>query len=146
VIRSTFIAGFPGETEAEFEELLAFLREARIDRAGCFAYSPVDGATANGLAGALPEEVREARRARFMEVQAAISAERLTRHVGRTIDVLVDAIATDGSAVARSKADAPEIDGVVHVRPHPSLRVGEFARVRVRRSDAHDLHGSVAAR
>jgi ribosomal protein S12 methylthiotransferase len=148
-IRSTFIAGFPGETEAEFEYLLDFLREAELDRVGCFAYSPVDGATANELPGALPEEVREERRARFMEVQAEISRRRIKRFVKRTLDVLIDElhVAEDGElvqAVGRSAADAPEIDGRVLVRPHASLRVGEFARVRITRADEHDLYGSVA--
>src|SRR5688572_26167875 len=114
-IRSTFIAGFPGETEAEFEELLVFLREAQLDRVGCFAYSPVEGAKANELPGALPEPVREERRARFMQVQAGISRERLKRKVGKTIDVLVDEVG-EGVAIARSAADAPEIDGVVLVK------------------------------
>ncbi|MBK8765339.1 MAG: 30S ribosomal protein S12 methylthiotransferase RimO [Burkholderiaceae bacterium] len=148
-IRSTFIAGFPGETEAEFQYLLDFLREAELDRVGCFAYSPVDGATANDLPGALPEEVREERRARFMEVQAEISRRRIKRFVKRTLDVLIDElhVAEDGElvqAVGRSAADAPEIDGRVLVRPHASLRVGEFARVRITRADEHDLYGSVA--
>ena len=148
-IRSTVIAGFPGETEAEFQYLLDFLREAELDRVGCFAYSPVDGATANDLPGALPEEVREERRARFMEVQAEISRRRIKRFVKRTLDVLIDElhVAEDGElvqAVGRSAADAPEIDGRVLVRPHASLRVGEFARVRITRADEHDLYGSVA--
>ena len=147
-IRSTFIAGFPGETEAEFEYLLDFLREAELDRVGCFAYSPVDGASANELPGALPVEVREERRDRFMQVQAEISRRRIRRFVKRTIDVLIDElhVADDGSlvqAVGRSAADAPEIDGRVIVRPHASLRVGEFARVRITRADEHDLYGSV---
>jgi ribosomal protein S12 methylthiotransferase len=147
-IRSTFIAGFPGETEAEFEYLLDFLREAELDRVGCFAYSPVDGASANELPGALPVEVREERRDRFMQVQAEISRRRIRRFVKRTIDVLIDEIhvADDGSlvqAVGRSAADAPEIDGRVIVRPHASLRVGEFSRVRITRADEHDLYGSV---
>ncbi len=148
-IRSTFIAGFPGETEAEFEYLLDFLREAELDRVGCFAYSPVDGATANDLPGAVPQEVREERRARLMEVQAEISRRRIKRFVKRTLDVLIDElhVAEDGElvqAVGRSAADAPEIDGRVLVRPHASLRVGEFARVRITRADEHDLYGSVA--
>src|SRR5688572_19378444 len=111
-IRSTFIVGFPGETEGEFEELLAFLEEAQLDRVGCFAYSPVEGAAANALADPVPEPVKEARRARFMAVQERISAERLKRKIGRELTVLVDEITDDG-AVARSMADAPEIDGVV---------------------------------
>src|SRR4030095_13367541 len=110
-IRSTFIAGFPGETDAEFEELLAFLDEAQLDRVGCFAYSPVDGAAANALPDAVRQAVREERQARFMQTQARISAERLRRKIGKTIDVLVDAVDGD-TAIARSSADAPEIDGV----------------------------------
>jgi ribosomal protein S12 methylthiotransferase len=141
-IRSTFIVGFPGETEADFEELLAFLEEAQLDRVGCFAYSPVEGATANALADPVPEEVKEARRARFMAVQERISAERLKRKVGREMTVLVDEATEDG-AIARSSADAPEIDGVVHVRRSKKLAAGEFARVRITRSDTHDLYARV---
>jgi ribosomal protein S12 methylthiotransferase len=137
------IAGFPGETEAEFEHLLDFMREARIDRAGCFAYSPVDGAAANALPGALPEEVKEERRRRFMTAQAAISARRLRAQVGRIIDVLVDSI--DGSrALARGTGDAPEIDGVVSVIDGAALEVGDFARVTVIESDQHDLVARLA--
>jgi ribosomal protein S12 methylthiotransferase len=142
-IRSTFIAGFPGETEAEFTELLAFLEEAQLDRVGCFAYSPVDGAAANALPDPVPPEERESRQMRFMETQARISAARLKRKVGTTIDVLVDEI--DGNvAIARSAADAPEIDGVVRVAGGAKLRVGEFARVDVTGADAHDLAGRLA--
>ena len=141
-IRSTFIAGFPGETEAEFEELLRFLEEAELDRVGCFAYSPVAGAAANALPGPLPEEVREERRARFMQLQEKISTRRLERKIGKTLTVLVDE-AGPGGAVARSSADAPEIDGVVHVAPVPGQKAGEFARVRVTRADAHDLWADV---
>jgi len=145
VVRSTFIVGFPGETEGEFEELLAFLRAADLDRVGCFAYSPVDGATANALPDPVPEAVREERRARFMAVQAEISAAKLARRVGATLDVLVDAIAPAGGrarrrvAVARSAADAPEIDGVVHVDDGGDLVPGSFAHVEVTGTDAHDL-------
>jgi ribosomal protein S12 methylthiotransferase len=142
-IRSTFIAGFPGETEAQFEYLLDFLREAELDRVGCFAYSPVDGAAANDLDGAVPEEVREERRARFMRVQEEISRARLTRKVGSTQRVLVDHVSREG-ALARSTADAPEIDGVVHVAPDVRLTVGEFYDVRITASDAHDLFGTLA--
>src|SRR5690348_11587714 len=113
-LRSTFIVGFPGETDAEFEELLAFLREAELDRVGAFAYSPVDGAKANALPDAVPEEIKEERLERFMEVQAEISAMRLERKIGSRITVIVDAVDADG-AVARSKADAPEIDGIVRI-------------------------------
>ena len=139
-IRSTFIAGFPGETEAEFEELLAFLEEAQLDRVGCFAYSPVEGAAANALPDPVPDEVREERRARFMAVQEKISTRRLQQKVGRTLAVLIDE-AEGGDAQGRSSADAPEIDGVVHIRKAGALKPGDFARVRVTRADAHDLHG-----
>jgi ribosomal protein S12 methylthiotransferase len=142
-LRSTFIAGFPGETEAEFEELLAFLREARLDRVGCFAYSPVEGARANELPGALPEEVREDRRARFMQVQARISRERLAEKVGRTLEVLVDE-ALPGRAIARSQADAPEIDGVVRVKGTRGARPGDLLRVRITSADEHDLEAVAA--
>jgi len=137
-LRSTFIVGFPGETESEFEELLAFLREARLDRVGCFAYSPVEGAAANALAGHVPDEEKEARRARFMQTQESISAQRLQARVGRTMTVLVDEVGAE-EAVARSAADAPEIDGIVHVAPAHGLKAGEFAEVRVTRAEAHDL-------
>ena len=137
-IRSTFIAGFPGETDAEFEELLAFLEEAQLDRVGCFAYSAVEGAAANALPGHVPQEVKEERRARFMKLQEKISAKRLERKVGKTLTVLVDEVNVDG-AIARSSADAPEIDGVVHVAPTPGLKPGEFAKVQVTRAGAHDL-------
>ncbi|WP_374622133.1 30S ribosomal protein S12 methylthiotransferase RimO [Pandoraea sp.] len=145
-IRSTFIAGFPGETEAEFDYLLDFLREAELDRVGCFAYSPVEGAKANELPGALPDDVREERRARFMEVAETISAQRQQRKVGTTIQVIVDEINQDGG-VARSAADAPEIDGLVYIEPTPKaakrLRVGEFVNVTVTGADGHDLWGEV---
>jgi ribosomal protein S12 methylthiotransferase len=142
-IRSTFIAGFPGETEAEFQELLDFLEEAQLDRVGCFAYSPVEGATANALPDPVPVELREERRARFMQAQERISAARLKQKIGRTLTVLVDEVDGDG-ARARSSSDAPEIDGIVHVAPgRKPLRVGEFAHVRVTKSDAHDLWAAV---
>jgi ribosomal protein S12 methylthiotransferase len=137
-IRSTFIVGFPGETEAEFEELLEFLREAKLDRVGCFAYSPVEGAKANELPGAVAEEVKQERLARFMAVQAGVSRERLAAKVGRVIDVLVDDV-EGGLAIARSSADAPEIDGVVRVRGAKGARPGDFLRVRVRGATEHDL-------
>jgi ribosomal protein S12 methylthiotransferase len=141
-IRSTFIAGFPGETDAQFEYLLDFLREAQLDRVGCFAYSPVEGAAANALDGALPEAVREERRQRFMAVQADISRARLARKVGRTLRALVDAAGPQG-IVARTAADAPEIDGVVHAAPARGVRTGQFVTVRIDSSDEHDLFGSV---
>ncbi len=137
-VRSTFIAGFPGETEAEFAELLGFLEEAELDRVGCFAYSPVEGAAANALCDAVPADEREDRRRRFMETQARISARRLQRHVGREMEVLVDRV--DGNAaVARGPGDAPEIDGRVLVDQARWLRAGHFARVRITRADEHDL-------
>lgn len=139
-IRSTFIAGFPGETEEEFSYLLDFLQEAQLDRVGCFAYSPVEGASANDLPGALPEEVREERRDRFMEAQQEISAQRLQRKIGRTIEVLVDEINQDG-ALARSAADAPEIDGLVYLEPSKKLKVGEFAQIKITGADDYDMWG-----
>jgi ribosomal protein S12 methylthiotransferase len=142
-IRSTFIAGFPGETEAEFAYLLDFLREAQLDRVGCFVYSPVDGAVANSIEGALPEPVREERRGRFMQVQEEISRARLANKVGCVQRVLVDTVSPRG-AVARSAADAPEIDGLVYVAPDPRLKVGEFFDVRIESTDAHDLHAALA--
>ncbi len=145
VVRSTFIAGFPGETEAEFEYLLDFLREAEIDRAGCFAYSPVEGASANALPGALPDELREERRARFMAVAEEVSARKLARRVGKTLQVLVDSAPALGrkGGVGRSYADAPEIDGTVRLLPPEkasvTLKVGEFKRARVVAAEGHDL-------
>ena len=140
-IRSTFIAGFPGETEEDFQHLLGWLDEAQLDRVGCFAYEPVEGAAANGLPGALPREVREERRDRFMEKSAAISAAKLQAKVGRTIDVLIDEADGEGGATGRSKADAPEIDGRVLLRDAPSARVGEILRVTIEDADAFDLFG-----
>ncbi|HZQ74254.1 MAG TPA: 30S ribosomal protein S12 methylthiotransferase RimO [Burkholderiales bacterium] len=132
-LRSTFIVGFPGETEAEFEELLQFLDEAQLDRVGCFAYSAVEGAAANDLPGAVPEPVKEERRERFMARQEKISRQRLKAKIGRRLKVLVDA-----PGVGRSSADAPEIDGVVRFE---GGKAGEFADVLIERADAHDLHG-----
>ena len=143
-IRSTFIVGFPGETEAEFEELLDFLDEAQLDRVGAFAYSPVDGAKANDLPDPVPEGVKQERLARFMERQAAISEARLAAKVGTVQQVIVDAI--DGElAIARSMADAPEIDGLVQVQDgrDAGLVPGDFAMVRIMGSDEHDLYGEV---
>jgi ribosomal protein S12 methylthiotransferase len=138
-IRSTFIVGFPGESEADFQELLDFLEQAQLDRVGCFAYSPVEGAAANALPGAVPEALKEERLARFMEAQARISAAKLQNKLGRRLRVLVDEITTQGVAVARSAADAPEIDGVVRVREAAGLRVGDWAEVLFERADEHDL-------
>ena len=145
-IRSTFIAGFPGETEAEFEYLLDFLKEAQIDRLGCFAYSPVEGATANELADPVPEVVREERRGRVMLLQEEISKKRLQAKVGKTLRVLLDEVDRNGAGVGRSYADAPEIDGVVYVKapyePHRKLVAGEFVDVQITAADAHDLWGA----
>ncbi len=146
VIRSTFIVGFPGETEREFEELLAFLAAAELDRVGCFAYSPVEGATANALPDAVAADVREDRRARFMAVQARISAARLARRIGQQITVLVDGHDDEGTAIARSAADAPEVDGSVRVARGGRLAVGTFARVTVTAADEHNLDARVARR
>jgi ribosomal protein S12 methylthiotransferase len=132
-IRSTFIAGFPGETEAEFGELLAFLEQAQLDRVGCFAYSPVDGAAANALPDPVPAPVKEERRRRFMQTQARISAAKLKAKVGRRLRVLIDE-----PGVGRTMGDAPEIDGVVHFKGGKS---GEFANVSIERADEHDLFG-----
>ncbi len=145
VVRSTFIAGFPGETEEEFQHLLDFLEEAQIDRAGCFAYSPVDGAAANALPGMLAAELREERRARFMEVAERVSAARLQRRVGATMQILVDSAPGMGKkgGLGRSYADAPEIDGVVRLLPpekiSKTLKVGEFTKARIVRAEGHDL-------
>ena len=143
-VRSTFITGFPGESEAEFEELLAFIAAARLDRVGCFAYSPVAGAAANALPGALPEELREERRLRLMELQEDISAELLAAKIGREIDVLVDEVDEEGT-IARSAADAPEIDGLVFVNDHFDAEPGDFLRVRVVDADEHDLYAELVA-
>ncbi len=140
-LRSTFIVGFPGETEAEFEELLAFLEEAELDRVGAFVYSPVEGAAANALPDPVPADVGEDRLQRLMLAQEKISARRLERWLGREIEVLVDAVGEDG-AIARSMADAPEIDGSVHL-PGAQVTVGQRIRVRVVAADAHDLEGEV---
>jgi len=145
VIRSTFIAGFPGETEQEFGHLLDFVREARIDRAGCFAYSPVQGATANDLPGMLPESVRQQRQAAFMAVAEAVSVDKLRNRVGATMQILVDQAPAQGKkgGLGRSFADAPEIDGVVHLLPPEKiskrLKVGEFTKARVVATQGHDL-------
>ena len=145
VIRSTFIAGFPGETEAEFEHLLNFVREAQIDRAGCFTYSPIKGALANELPGMLPQAVREERRSRFMQVAEEVSVQRLQQRIGATMQVLVDSATAMGKkgGIGRTYADAPEIDGVVKLLPPEKIsktyKVGEFTRARIVGVDGHDL-------
>ncbi len=145
VVRSTFIAGFPGETEAEFDHLLSFMKEAQIDRAGCFAYSPVDGAAANDIPGMLPIELREERRARFMKVAEEVSAAKLQKRVGSTMQVLIDSAPGMGKkgGVGRTYADAPEIDGTVKLLPperiSKTLKVGEFTKARIVGTQGHDL-------
>jgi len=142
-LRSTFIVGFPGETERDFEELLQFMTDAQLDRVGCFAYSPVKGAAANELPDQVPEEIKQERLARFMEHQAGISAARLQKRVGRVETVLVDEVVEEG-AVARSKADAPEIDGQVFIDGATYLNVGDFVDVELEEADEYDLWGQVA--
>ncbi|KAB7702471.1 30S ribosomal protein S12 methylthiotransferase RimO [Plesiomonas shigelloides] len=141
-LRSTFIVGFPGETEEDFEMLLDFLREAKIDRAGCFKYSPVDGATANDLPDQIPEEVKEDRWNRFMQVQQEMSALRLQEKIGREMLVIIDEVDEEG-AVARSMADAPEIDGAVYLNGETNLNVGDIVRVKVEHADEYDLWASL---
>ena len=146
-IRSTFITGFPGETESEFNELLDFLDEAQLDRVGAFAYSPVDGAAANALPGALPEEVREERKLRLLRHQEDISTQRLEAKIGQRLTVLVDEI-DDGDedvAIARTAGDAPDIDGLVYIADGRDLEIGEFATVTITDCDVHDLYAELAA-
>ena len=142
-IRSTFVVGFPGETEADFQYLLDWLDEAQLDRVGAFRFEPVAGAAANDLPNPVPEEVKEERYARLMEKTAAISTAKLAAKVGRTIDVLIDLVDEEGGATGRSKADAPEIDGEVHLRDTSGLAAGDMVRVLVEDADDHDLFGVV---
>ena len=143
-IRSTFIVGFPGETDADFEELLAFIEAADINRAGCFAYSPVEGAAANALPDQIPEDVKEERRQRFMAAQEAVSARLLADKVGSVLPVLIDAVDADNlAATGRTPYDAPEIDGVVHISNIDGVKPGEIVHVEIEDSDAHDLYGNV---
>ena len=137
-VRSTFIVGFPGETDADFAQLLAFLEQAQLDRVGCFMYSSVDGAAANALPNPVPEQIKQERYASFMQTQEAISAARLARKVGRSLTVLIDKI-ENGVAMGRSSADAPEIDGIVYIEGDARLEPGEFREVEVTRADAHDI-------
>ena len=143
-LRSTFIVGFPGETETEFEELLDFIEVAQLDRVGCFTYSPVAGAAANDLADAVPEEIKQARQEQLMSLQADISATRLARKLGQTMTVLVDEINTDG-AVARTQGDAPDIDGLVYIEDGQDLTVGEFYQVNITGAREHDLWAECVA-
>jgi ribosomal protein S12 methylthiotransferase len=142
-IRSTFITGFPGETEAEFNELLDFLDAAQLDRVGAFAYSPVEGASANALPGALPEAVREERKMRLMRHQEDISTQRLETRIGRSMTVLIDDIDDDG-AIARTEGDAPDIDGLVYISDGHDLEIGEFAEVTITDCDVHDLYATLS--
>jgi ribosomal protein S12 methylthiotransferase len=141
-IRSTFIVGFPGETESDFSELLEWLSEAELDRVGCFRYEPVAGAVANDLAAPVPNEVKEQRWHRLMAHQQTISLKRLKRKIGRREKVIIDEVGSNGAAKGRSKGDAPQIDGTVHVMSRRPLRVGEIVTVKIERSDAYDLHGT----
>jgi len=141
-IRSTFVVGFPGETEDDFEYLMDWLQEAQLDRVGAFRFEPVEGAAANGLPDPVPEAVKEERYARLMELTARISAEKLSAKVGRTLDIIIDAVDGDsGGATGRSKADAPEIDGEVHLRDAGHLVQGDIVRVEIEDADEHDLFG-----
>ena len=143
-VRSSFVVGFPGETEADFQYLLDWLDEAQLDRIGAFRFEPVHGAPANALPGAVPEEVKDERYARIMAKGAAISAAKLQAKIGRTIDVILDAVDEEGGASGRSTADAPEIDGEVHLRDTRGLSSGDIVRVLVEDADEHDLFGVIA--
>jgi ribosomal protein S12 methylthiotransferase len=141
-IRSTFIVGFPGETDEEFAELLAFLEEAQLDRVGCFKYEPVRGASANDLGDPVPENIKDERYKSFMELQQRISTKRLKRKVGRREKVIIDAVGK-GMATGRTRGDAPEIDGLVHLSTRRPVKVGEIVTGLIERADEYDLHGSV---
>ena len=142
-LRSTFIVGFPGETDADFEELLQFLQIAQLDRVGCFQYSPVEGAAANDLDNHVPEELKQERWERFMETQQEISTQKLQAKIGQKLEVLVDEANAEG-IVARSAADAPEIDGNVFLEPDPRVEAGDFIQVKIHDADEYDLYGAVA--
>ena len=144
-IRSSFVLGFPGETEQDFQYLLDWMDEAQLDRVGAFRFEAVQGAPANDLPGAVPEELKEERYARFMEKTAAISAAKLAAKIGRTLDVMIDAADEDGGATGRSKADAPDIDGEVHLRDAMGLKPGDIVSVLIEDADEHDLFGVPAA-
>jgi ribosomal protein S12 methylthiotransferase len=141
-LRSTFIVGFPGETEEDFQMLLDFLQEAQLDRVGCFRYSPVEGAAANNLPDQVPEDVKEDRYHRFMQVQQQISSQRLQAKVGRELKVLIDEIDEEG-AIGRSMADAPEIDGAVYLNGETRVKVGDLVTVKIEHADEYDLWGSL---
>ncbi|WP_392559655.1 30S ribosomal protein S12 methylthiotransferase RimO [Orbus mooreae] len=141
-LRSTFIVGYPGETERDFEQLLNFLDQAKLDRVGCFTYSAIEGAAANNLPNQVPEEVKQERYHQFMQLQQAISTEKLTSKIGKTLPVLIDEVDEEG-AIGRSMADAPEIDGVVYLNEEFSVKVGDIVNVSIEHSDEYDLWGSV---
>ena len=145
-VRSTFVVGFPGETEDDFRYLMDWLEEARLDRVGAFRFEPVEGAAANDLPDPVPEQVKEERYARLMELTARISAEKLEAKIGRTLDVIIDAADEEGGATGRSKADAPEIDGEVHLRDADGLKPGDIVAVEIEDADEHDLFGVPVAR
>ena len=142
-IRSTFIVGFPGETDEDFDDLIDWLEAAQIDRAGCFKYEPVAGAPANEIANFVPDEVTDIRFERFMDAQARLSEARLARAVGQSLDVLIDEVSADG-AIGRTKGDAPEIDGRVHIAGASNVAEGDIVKVRISKADDHDLFGAIA--
>ncbi|QYN42273.1 30S ribosomal protein S12 methylthiotransferase RimO [Gilliamella sp. ESL0443] len=141
-LRSTFIVGYPGETEKDFELLLDFLSQAQLDRVGCFPYSPVEGAAANQLADQIPEEIKQERFHRFMQLQQSISTQKLQNKIGKTLSVLIDEVDDEG-AIGRSMADAPEIDGVVYLNEEKDVKVGDIVQVNIEHSDEYDLWGTV---
>ena len=143
-LRSTFISGFPGETQAEFDELLDFIQEAKLDRVGCFPYSDVDGAEANNLPGAVPPEVREERAMQLMQLQSEISRAKLQQRIGTTCDVIIDAVSEDGQAFGRSKYEAPDVDGIITIENGASLRAGDIVPVTITGADEHDLTATLA--
>jgi ribosomal protein S12 methylthiotransferase len=142
IIRSTFIVGFPGETEADFDYLLDWLDQAQLDRVGCFRYEAVEGAAANELPGSVPESLKQERWERFMEMQQTISRERLRQRIGQSVDVIIDEV-NDQGAIARSYGDAPEIDGSVYIEGEGNLAPGDIVTVRIDKSDEYDLWGTL---
>jgi ribosomal protein S12 methylthiotransferase len=142
-IRSTFIVGFPGETDEEFAYLLNFLAEAKIDRVGCFKYSPVKGAKANELPNQIPEPIKEERLETLMDLQAEISTQKLATKIGKTIEVIIDEI-TEDAIIGRSKYDSPKVDGQVIIKKNPNLKPGDIIKVKIDKADEHDLFGRIA--
>ena len=145
-IRSTFIAGFPGETEEQFNELLDFIKEAKLDRVGCFPYSDVDGATANTYLNPVDEQIREERAARLMELQSQISYEKLEARVGKEYQVLIDYVSDDGVAVGRSKYESPDIDGVISIPNTKDVQVGDLVKAVITGHDEHDMEASLVSK